>query len=258
LKRITVFFILFFTTSSVIFSQFYTEAPILNFDVDFGNDSFGILRYNCYRPTEKEFWTEIITGAYFQYQIDPPESLIPRSYTEIENNVNLDEYVKTTMKRNNITVCETFFANDFGGFTYVVNYSFDNYKTFGFISMSSTGYESPSAKTVPQQVTPSTVPKYKIITGRADTYGPITQDELRKRINLQSYNDIVSWLRYNSHNVVESSGVTFDRMVTVLVNNFKMERNNAENSLRNIGNNSRYHWLYSGDRVTEWIVFIKE
>jgi len=258
MKRIIGLLILFLTVSSMVFSQFIMEQPVIEFDIDFGSGSFGILRYYGYRPTEEEFWLEAVTGSIFHNLIDHSETLILPSFTVIEDNAALDDFIKTTMRRNNITVCITLFSNYYGGYTYIVNYSFDNFITFGFISMDSMRYVSPSYKPETPPSVINTTPVYTIVTGRAVTAG-ITQDELRKRINLQSYNDIVSWLRWGSNNVVESSGVQFDRLINVLVNNFKNERNSAENTVRNIGNDIRYHWLVdSNGRVTEWIVYFRE
>jgi len=258
MKRLIGILILFLTISSMAFSQFVMELPVIEFDVDFGNDSFGILRYYGYRPSEDEFWFEAVTGSIFQNLIDPSETLILPSFTVIEDNTALDDFIKSTMRRNNISVCITFFSNDYGGFTYIVNYSFDNFVTFGFLSMDSIGFVSPSNRPVTPPTVINTTPLYTIVTGRVISAG-ITQDELRKRVNLQSYNDIVSWLCWGSNNVVESSGVQFDRLINVLVNNFRNERSAAENTVRNIGNNTRYQWLVnSNGRVTEWIVYFRE
>jgi len=244
MKRIIGILILLLVISPIAFSQFVMEPPVIEFDVDFGSDSFGILRYYGYRPTEDDFWLEVVTGSIFNNLIDPPESLILSSFTVMEDNTALDDFIKSTMRRNKITVCITYFSNKFDGYTYIINYSFDNYKTFGFVSMDSIVHKSASV--------------YTIVTGKSYTTS-ITQDELRKRINLQNYNDIISWLRWGSNNVVESSGVQFDRLINVLVNNFKDERNVAENTVRNIGNNSMYQWLIdSKGRVTEWIVYFRE
>lgn len=255
MKRLTIVLILFLTVLSMTFSQFITEPPVIEFDVDFGNNSYGVLRYYGYRPSEDDFWLEIITGSLFNNLISSKETLAPPSYTEIDDNKALDEFVKATMERNNLTVCITLFPNEIDGFTYVVNYSFNNYKTFGFISMDSIGYIPPSVQ--PPQVNVTTS-KYKIVTGRAYSFS-ISQDELRKRINLQNYNDIVSWLRWGSNNVIESTGVQFDRLINVLVNNLKNEQSAAENTVRNIGNSIKYQWLVDSDGfITEWIIYFKE
>jgi tetratricopeptide (TPR) repeat protein len=122
---------------------------IVSFEVDFRDRYVGILTYNGYRPSEAEFW-EMINGGYFQNQIAASETLIPESYYSIENNTGLDARIKDAMRKNGITFCETHFANDYDGFTYGVNYSFDAYKTFGFICMDSAGaerYNEASAKT---------------------------------------------------------------------------------------------------------------
>jgi len=258
MKKLIGILILFLTISSMAFSQFVMEQPVIEFDVDFGSNSFGILRYYGYRPTEDEFWLEAVTGSIFQNMIDSSETLILPSFTVIEDNTALDDFIKSTMRRNNIPVSITLFSNDYGGFTYIVNYSFDNFVTFGFLSMDSIGYVSTSNNPVmPPPITNSN-PVYTIVTGRAFATS-ITQDELRKRINLQNFNDIVSWLRWGSNNVVESSGVQFDRLINVLVNNFRNDRSAVENTVRNIGNNTRYQWLVdSNGRVTEWIVYFRE
>jgi tetratricopeptide (TPR) repeat protein len=101
------------------FAQFYKENPVYEFDVDFGRDYGGILHYYGYRPSENEFWT-VLADAYFQHT---------------ENNTALDQRIKNSMRENKLTVCETSYANDYGGFNYIVNYSFDNYKTFGYVGI---------------------------------------------------------------------------------------------------------------------------
>ena len=258
MRKIIFALILFLIVSSMAFSQFYTEPPVIEFDVDFGSDSFGVLRYYGYRPSEVDFWLEVFTGGIFYFLMDPFETLMPPSYRQMENNTALDDFIKSTMRRNNINVCFTFYPNYFGGFTYIINYSFDNYATFGFITIDSTYYISSSVRPSASSTPPVTSSRYSIITGRAYS-SSITQDELRKRINLQGYDDIVSWLRWGSHNVVESTGVQFDRLINVLVNNFRNDRSTAENSVSNMGNNIRYHWLVdSNGRVTEWIVYFRE
>ena len=257
MRRILFILLMILTVSSVAFTQFVMESPVIEFDVDFGDDSFGVLRYYGYRVSEDDFWLEVVTGSVFHNLISPSETLIIPSFIIIEDNTVLDDYIKNTMRRNNITVCVTLYFNDYGGFTYIVNYSFDNYQTFGFLSMDSTGYVSPFIPETPPPVI-NTTQRYTVVSGRAFFSG-ITQDELRRRINLQEYNEIVSWLRRGSNNVVESSGVQFERLINVLVNNFRSERSAAENSVRNIGNNIRYQWLVdSNGRVTEWIVYYRE
>jgi hypothetical protein len=39
------------------------------------------------------------------------------------------------MRRNRLTLCITNYPNDLIGKTYILNYSFDNYNTFGFITI---------------------------------------------------------------------------------------------------------------------------
>jgi hypothetical protein len=95
-----------------------------------------ILHYKGYRPSQEEF-SGILSGKYFLDKVNPPEVLIQKSYYSLENNPDLDNRVKAFMFENNLTLCETFFPNLFGGFTYIVNYSFDDYKTFGLIAIDS-------------------------------------------------------------------------------------------------------------------------
>ncbi|GHU52938.1 hypothetical protein FACS189496_3780 [Bacilli bacterium] len=95
-----------------------------------------ILHYKGYRPNYDEF-LEIVGWKYFQDKVKPPEVLLPQFYYAIKNNTELDNRVRTFMRDNKITLCETFSYNNYGGFTYIVNYSFDNYKTFGLITMDS-------------------------------------------------------------------------------------------------------------------------
>ncbi|GHU12373.1 hypothetical protein FACS1894161_0450 [Spirochaetia bacterium] len=60
--------------------------------------------------------------------------LIP-SFSHSGNNTALDERVKTFMRRNNLIYCMTGYPNGAGVYTNIVNYSLDNYKIFGFMSI---------------------------------------------------------------------------------------------------------------------------
>jgi hypothetical protein len=95
-----------------------------------------IIHYKGYRPSLEEFFA-LIRGKYLQDKIVQPEVLIPESYRTVKNNTDLDNRVKAFMRDNELTLCETFFPNAYGGFTYIVNYSFDDYTTFGLIAMDS-------------------------------------------------------------------------------------------------------------------------
>jgi predicted small secreted protein len=105
--------------SHLAFAQLYKEKPVYEFDVNFGTAYRGILHYYGYRPSENEFWT-VLASAYFEHT---------------ENNTALDQRIRNFMRENRLTVCETSYANDYGGFHCIVNYSFDNYKTFGYVYM---------------------------------------------------------------------------------------------------------------------------
>ena len=206
--------------------------------------------------------SEVTAGYWnmisFHNLIDPSETLILPSYAIIEDNTALDEYIINTIRGNNITVCITLFSNIFSGFTYIVNYSFDNFKIFGFISMDSIVYVSPSNSPETPSSAISITSVFVVVTGKA-FLPSITEEELIKRINLQGYNELIHWLSYGSINIVESSGVSFDRLANVLVNNFRHDRNTAENTIRSIGNNSQYHWLMDlNGCITEWIVYFWE
>jgi hypothetical protein len=117
---------------------------ILEFDIDFLDRNGLIIHYRGYNPTHDEF---LAAGGpyskYFKSKIGTGEKLVATSYYSNPDNFELDERVKTTMRDNKLTVCEAFFPcklaskMPFEAFNYVVNYSFDNYKTFGFITMSS-------------------------------------------------------------------------------------------------------------------------
>jgi len=176
MKRLIGILIMFLAVSTFAFSQFVMEQPVIEFDVNFGSDSFGILRYYGYHINEDDFWEEVITGSVFNNMIGSSKTLILPSFTIIDDNTALDDYIKTIMQ-----------------------------------------------------------------------------------INLQSYDDIVSWLLRGSNNVIESSGVQFESLINVLVNNFKKERSVAENTIRNIGNTIMYQRLIDyNERVTEWIVYFRE
>ena len=129
-----VFF--FVIAASDVFAQFYTKKAVFEFDVDFGKP-LGVLHYYGYRPSEDELIQAVHTN-YFPYQLGPSEILMPPSYGHIENNTALDSRIRDFMKKNKLTVCKTAYPNEYGGYTYVVNYSFNNYKTFGTIMMDST------------------------------------------------------------------------------------------------------------------------
>jgi hypothetical protein len=85
---------------------------------------------------EYEFF-EVLSGKYFRDKVKQPEVLIYQSYLVVGYNPGLDNRVKAFMHDNKLTLCETFFPNDHSGFTYIINYSLDNYKTFGLISINS-------------------------------------------------------------------------------------------------------------------------
>jgi hypothetical protein len=109
---------------------------IFEFDVDFSHSLGQILHYKGYRISKNEF-IKILNTNYFQDKVIPPEALILESYYVNENNNGLDNHIKNFMCDKKLTVCETCFPNEYGGFNYGVNYSFDNYKTFGFTAMKS-------------------------------------------------------------------------------------------------------------------------
>ena len=119
-------------------TPFYYETPIAEIELDFGHD-IGILSYWGFRPSKEEF-SLVLNSQYFRDSISPSETLLIQSYYSIENNTALDERVKTFMRLNNLTFSGTLIENVHGGFTYYVNYSFDNHRTFGLITMDSTGY----------------------------------------------------------------------------------------------------------------------
>jgi hypothetical protein len=130
--------ILFFSSAMLVFPQ--SKVTLDNAVKDFAKVNlrqlWGILKYSGYRPTEDDFWN-VIHYSYFQDQIDFPEVLILTTFSLIENNTVLDERIKTFMRINELTCCETSFVNNDGGYSYIVNYSFDNYETFGYISIDS-------------------------------------------------------------------------------------------------------------------------
>jgi hypothetical protein len=141
MKKLILVLLLVCLIKTFVFAQFYKTQPVVVANIDLG-EPFGVLTYNGFQPSEDDFFTTIIFGHYFQDKLDPSENLILPSYSSITNNTELSELIKTFMRKNKLTFCETRYANDFGGFTYVINYSFDNYKTFGFISIDSHGYGS--------------------------------------------------------------------------------------------------------------------
>jgi tetratricopeptide (TPR) repeat protein len=116
--------------------------PVFEFDVDFNEKMGQTLHYMGYRPTHDEF---LKAGGpyskYFKDKVGPDEELITNSYDATSNNLELDNRIKTFMRDNKLTVCETVYPDgkipttSFGLFRYAVNYSFDTYKTFGFITM---------------------------------------------------------------------------------------------------------------------------
>jgi tetratricopeptide (TPR) repeat protein len=82
-------------------------------------------------------------SKYFQDKVGPNEKLIANSYRLIPNNRGLDNRVRTFMRTQELTVCETVYPygkipkTPFWLLCYAVNYSFDNYETFGFITKGS-------------------------------------------------------------------------------------------------------------------------
>jgi hypothetical protein len=113
------------------------ETPVCEFEVDFEYIGLGILKYYGYRPSYREI-VDLDLDLYFENELGPFETLIPNSLNIYENNTALDENVKNAMRMNNITFCKTRYANNYGGFTYIFNVSFDNYKTFCTIALEST------------------------------------------------------------------------------------------------------------------------
>ena len=65
MKKLIRIFIFFIAVSTLVYSQFVLEQPIIEFDIDFTSDSLGILHYYGYRPTEDEFWLEALTDSIF-------------------------------------------------------------------------------------------------------------------------------------------------------------------------------------------------
>ena len=118
-------------------NPFYYDTPIAEMQIDFG---FGPMLYLGFRPSREEF-SLVLNGQYFKDVISPTEDLVPQSFYSIENNTILDERIKMFMRINNLTLAATLYRNEINGFTYIVNYIFDNFRTFGLISMDSTGYE---------------------------------------------------------------------------------------------------------------------
>jgi hypothetical protein len=123
---------------SIIWTKlpFYTETPVCEFEVDFEYIGLGILKYYGYRPSVEEIVT-LDPDLYFENELGPFETLIYDSFNIYENNTALDENVKSAMRKNNITFCKTRYTNNDGGFTYIYNISFDNYKTFHTIAVDS-------------------------------------------------------------------------------------------------------------------------
>lgn len=136
-KKGIVFFILVITLTTTVFSQWY-KNPVVEFEIDFGEDG-DVLRYVGFRPTESEFKAENLAETYFKSQIKEEETLIPVSYLENKNNLVLDERIKEEMRNKNLTVCTATSKSYYDGSFLVINYSFDGYKTFGYICMLSYG-----------------------------------------------------------------------------------------------------------------------
>jgi len=137
MKKNFIFLILLISISSVAFSQFYTKPPVCEFEVDFAYIGLGILKYYGFCPSKEEI-DNLNLELYYKCQLSSSETLIPDSLYIYENNISLDVRVKNAMQNNNITFCKTRYANDYGGFTYTFNVSFDNYKTFDTIIIEST------------------------------------------------------------------------------------------------------------------------
>jgi len=106
---------------------------------------------------------------------------------------------------------------------------------------------------------------YTVITGLSSgvpglTAGGVSESELQRRVNLQEYNDVITYLRRNSSNIIEASGVSFDRLTNILVNVIGFERRIAENDIRNIGNGYRVVWNRSPVffNVNDWVVYLTD
>ncbi|GHV71641.1 hypothetical protein AGMMS49928_24360 [Spirochaetia bacterium] len=121
--------------------QFNTQKLIVEFDIDFGNINRGVRHYAGYRLGKNDFWRLMNTSYFFDMAGDEEILIIP-SFWKTDNNDSLDERIKDAMRTNKLTCCTTFKRNDIGGYCYIVNYSFDNCKTFGFMSVDSLGREA--------------------------------------------------------------------------------------------------------------------
>ena len=121
-----------FTNKTI--NSFYRKKPLYEFDIDFERD-FGILHYNGYSPNKGEF-LEAINTDYFPFKLLPTNIVLPETYYQVKNNTRLDERVKAIMLEKKLTMCETNYQ-DGNIHRYYVNYSFNNYKSFGTIIIDS-------------------------------------------------------------------------------------------------------------------------
>ena len=121
-------------------TPFYLKEPVAIININMGSP-FGVLLYYGYRLSWEEFSSSVLGIGYFDSILHPSENLYYNSFVHIEKNNYLESRVKSFMSSNKLTVCQTLYANEYGGFTYIVNYSFDNYRTFGFVSIDSYGYD---------------------------------------------------------------------------------------------------------------------
>ncbi|GHU83327.1 hypothetical protein FACS189468_8380 [Spirochaetia bacterium] len=136
MKRMFCFVALFFIIATAVFAQFYKQRPSAATEIDFSNNSFGVLYYQGFRPSEDDFWDAMAT-TFFYDMAGTEEILIIPSFIRLENNTALDERVRKFTRENRLTCCTTYYGNEYGGYSYTVNYSFDNYKTFGFMNIES-------------------------------------------------------------------------------------------------------------------------
>jgi len=241
-KRILLIVLLIFI-SSTVFAQFYKQQPDYEFEVDF-NKIFGSTFYY------KGYYVEDITAfnnvldSYIKYVSElKKDYYIVNSYS-LKDNTVLDERIKRFMRWGNVTVCTTSYEDRYGNIEYLLNYSFDNYQTFGFLSLTTCHY---------------TKMFYSVTTGHCQLKR-VTETELKKRRSLDM-ESALKLLLDNSYDEFSANYVSFTNLSDVLISTFKQDKNSIQKNLIQIyrDKNIEFKWLTdSNGFVTEWIVFFKE
>jgi hypothetical protein len=143
MKRMIAVFAVLIGFSYTAFAQadiawWSVDKCVCSFKIGFGASSGihnggsgdSVLTYSGFRVDELSFWKGALD--YFAEGGAVGTKYSQQPCRIIENNTGLDSRVKQFMKGNGINVCTTAYYTD-AGYIFVMNYTFDKYKTFGTV-----------------------------------------------------------------------------------------------------------------------------